>query len=187
MLAPFTPYFAEECYFYINKTSVHKQPWVTFTYDDPQAYVEGDLLVKIVGEVRKYKHDSGLALNAPLGRVTIYAPHTIEDAGDAARTLNADVFWRTDTAKLDRIVTDIEFNRSVVGPAFRKKAPAFMNAIRALSPQELVNPPKLITLEGTEVLVPDHAFTPKFSYMEGGAKVDVISVGDVIVTIQKTA
>jgi len=187
MLAPFTPYFAEECYFYINKTSVHKQPWVTFTYDDPQAYFEGDLLVKIVGEVRKYKHDSGLALNAPLGRVTIYAPHTIEDEGDAARTLNADVFWRTDTAKLDRIVTDIEFNRSVVGPAFRKKGPAFMNAIRALSPQELVNPPKLITLEGTEVLVPDHAFTPKFSYMEGGAKVDVISVGDVIVTIQRTA
>ena len=33
--------------------------------------------------------------------------------------------------------------------------------------------------------IPVNAFTPKFSYMEEGAKVDVITVGDVIVTIAK--
>jgi len=185
MLAPFTPYFAEECYSYFRGESVHKQPWVSFTYDDDAARVEGDLLVKVVAEVRKYKHDAGLALNAPLGKVTIYAPHTVNDEGDTGRTLNADVHWRTDAAKLDRVITDIDFNRAVVGPTFRKQAQAFMTAIKALSPAELANPPKTISLDGADVAVPDNAFTPKYSYMEEGSQVDVITVGDVIVTIAK--
>ena len=185
MLAPFTPYFAEECYSYLKGESVHAQPWVSFTFEDEAARREGDLLVKVVAEVRKYKHDAGLALNAPLGKVTIYAQHTVNDEGDTGRTLNADVHWRTDKAKLDRVVTDIEFNRGVVGPTFRKQAGAFMTAVRALSPEQLEKPPKTIVLEGTEVAVPENAFTPKYSYMEEGAKVDVITVGDVIVTIAK--
>ena len=92
--------------------------------------------------MRKYKHDAGLALNAPLGKVTIYAPHTINDEGDTGRTLNAEVHWRTDVAKLDRVITDIEFNRSVIGPAFRKQAGAFMAAVRALSPAQSGKPAK---------------------------------------------
>ena len=186
LLAPFTPYFAEECYSHLSPgKSVHKQPWVAFTYDDDAARMEGNLLVQVVAEVRKYKHDAGLALNAPLGKVTIYAPHTVNDEGDTGRTLNADVHWRTDAAKLDRVITDIDFNRSVIGPTFRKQAQAFMAAIKALSPEQLANPPKTIMLEGTETAIPENAFSPKYSYMEEGAKVDVITVNDVILTIAK--
>ncbi|MCX6691512.1 MAG: class I tRNA ligase family protein, partial [Methanoregula sp.] len=185
MLAPFVPYFSEECYSYLDCGSVHKQPWVTFTYADDAAQREGDLLVKVVAEVRKYKHDCGLALNAPLGKVTVYAPHTVNDEGDTGRTLNAAVHWRTDTAKLDRVVTDIAFNRAVVGPAFRKQASAFMTAVKSLSPEELAHPPKTIRLDGADIAIPENAFTPKYSYMEEGAQVDVITVGDVIVTIAK--
>ena len=47
MLAPFTPYFAEECYSYLKSGSVHKQPWVTFTYDDDDALREGALTVQL--------------------------------------------------------------------------------------------------------------------------------------------
>ena len=88
-------------------------------------------------------------------------------------------------AKLDRVITDIGFNRSVVGPTFRKQASAFMAVIKALSPEQLENPPKTIMLDGIETAIPENAFNPKFSYMEEGAKVDVITVGDVIVTIAK--
>ena len=188
MLAPFTPYFAEECYSHLNKgASVHKQPWVSFTYEDEAARIEGNLLVEVVAEVRKYKHDTGQALNAPLGKVTIYTPHTIDDTGDTGRTLNADVHWRTDRAKLERVISDINFNRAVIGPTFRKQAQAFMNAIKALPPHQLENSPKTIILEGSEVVIPEDSFTPKFSYLEEGEKVDVITVGDVIVTIAKSA
>jgi valyl-tRNA synthetase len=188
MLAPFTPYFAEECYFHLNKgASVHKQPWVSFTYEDETARYEGNLLAQVVSEVRKFKHDTGLALNAPLGKVTIYAPHTVHDEGDTGRTLNADVHWRTDAVKLDRVITGIDFNRAVIGPAFRKQVQEFMNAIQALPPHQLANPPKTIILDGSEVGIPENSFSPKFSYLEEGAKVDVITVGDVIVTIVKSA
>jgi valyl-tRNA synthetase len=185
MLAPFTPYFAEECYSYLKGESVHKQPWVSFTYDDDAARAEGNLLVQVVAEVRKYKHDAGLALNAPLGKVTIYAPHTVNDEGDTGRTLNADVHWRTDIAQLDRVITDIEFNRSIVGKTFRKDAQAFMDAVRALSPAELANPPKTIMVNGAGIALPENVFTPRYSYMEEGAKVDVLTIDDVIVTIAK--
>jgi valyl-tRNA synthetase len=186
MLAPFTPYFAEECYSYFRPgESVHKQPWVAFTYDDPGARAEGDILANVVAEVRKYKHDNGLALNAPLGKVTIYSPHTLSDEGDAGRALNADVFWRTDKAQLARVVTDIEFNRSVVGKTFRKQAQAFMDAVKNLPAEQLEHPPKAIRIDGSEVTIPENAFAPKFSYMEAGERVDVLTVGDVIVTIGK--
>src|SRR5208282_2081118 len=148
MLAPFIPYFAEECYSYLDKGSVHKQPWVTFSFDDPAALAEGNLLVDVVAGVRKYKHDNGLALNAPLGKVTVYATHTAGDEGDTARTLNADVNWKSDKAHLDKVVSGIDFNRSVVGPTFRKDAGAFMEAVKALSPEELANPPKTIHVNG---------------------------------------
>jgi valyl-tRNA synthetase len=188
MLAPFTPYFAEECYSAFNAgQSVHKQHWVSFTYEDDAARQEGDLLVRIVAEVRKYKHDNGLALNAPLGKVTIHAPHEVSDEGDSGRTLGAEVHWRPDAAHLDRAVTDVEFNRSVIGPALRKQAKAFMDAIKALPPEQLENPPQTIMIEGSEVAVPADSFTPVYSYMEEGAQVDVITIGDVIVTIAKSA
>lgn len=143
------------------------------------------MIVQVVAEVRKYKHDNGMALNAPLGKVTIYAPHTVDDEGDTGRTLNADVHWRTDVAKLDRVITDIDFNRSIVGPTFRKQAGAFMDAVKALSPAKLENPPETIMLDGVETAIPENVFTPKYSYMEEGAKVDVLTIGDVIVTIAK--
>jgi valyl-tRNA synthetase len=185
MLAPFIPYFAEECYSYLDKGSVHKQPWVTFSFDDPLALAEGNLLVNVVAGVRKYKHDNGLALNAPIGKVTVYSSQTARDEGDTARTLNADVHWRTDNAHLDKVVTGIDFNRSVVGPTFRKDAGAFMEVVKALSPEELAHLPLTINVNGKTMNVPENAFTLKYSYVEEGAKVDMITVGDVIVTIAK--
>jgi valyl-tRNA synthetase len=72
-----------------------------------------------------------------------------------------------------------------VGKTFRKDAQAFMDAVKALSPAELANPPQMIVLDGVETPLPENVFTPKYSYMEEGAKVDVLTVGDVIVTIAK--
>jgi valyl-tRNA synthetase len=56
-----------------------------------------------------------------------------------------------------------------------------------LPPEKLEHPPATIEIDGTEVKVPPDSFTLKFSYMEEGAKVDVLSVGGVIVTIGKPA
>ncbi len=186
MLAPFTPYFAEECYSYLSSNSVHKQEWTKFSYADAEALREGDLIVSVVSELRRYKHEQGLALNAPLGKVTVYSgTSSIDDAGDAARTLNAEVHWSNDRAHLEQVVCDVQFNLGVIGPALRKQAKGFMDAVRALPKDQLISPPSTILVGGDEITVPTGAFLPKFAYMVGGQKVDVVNVGDVIVTVQR--
>ncbi len=183
MLAPFVPHFAEECYHHLKGRSVHREPWVAFEFRDAPAREAGDLLARIVSELRTYKHDRGLALNAPFGRLTIYTKSPVEDSGDAARALNAEVVWRTEEPVLERRVKDVKFNKSIVGPAFKGRAREFMDTVRNLPPGLLENPPATITLGGDEVPVPAGAFTPDFSYAIGGQAVDVVTFGDVIVAI----
>jgi valyl-tRNA synthetase len=96
MLAPISPHFAEECYHYLTGTSVHEMKWVDFSYEDPMIRKNGELLVAVVSELRRLKHEKGIALNAPFGSVTIYSDSKIDDGGDAARALNAQVQWRTE-------------------------------------------------------------------------------------------
>jgi valyl-tRNA synthetase len=79
----------------------------------------------------------------------------------------------------------VQFNLGVIGPALRKKAKAFMDAVRALPKDQLISPPLAILVDGEEIAVPTGAFSPKFVYMLGGEQVDVVNVGDVIVTVQR--
>jgi len=188
MLAPITPFYAEECYAHLKGKSVHNQPWVDVAYEDEHALGQGQLLVDVVSEVRRYKHDAGMALNAPLGMVTIYAPVGIDDAGDAARALNATVQWRTEQPKLERVVDDVSFNMAVIGPALRQKAKAFMEAVHALPEDQLLNPPAKVLVNGEEVEVPENAFSPQFAFTVEGEAVEVLTIGeDVIVTVQRAA
>ena len=183
LLAPIIPHFAEECYHILTGGSVHKEAWPDFTYADDEARRHGDLLVKTVAELRRYKHDKGMALNAPLGHVTIYAPEPVDDTGDAGRALAADAHWRTGTPRLDEVADGVDFNMAVIGPALRKQARGFMEAVRALPPDLLKNPPAAVTVDGEEVFVPPGSFTPKIAYQVAGEEVDVLTLGDVVVTI----
>jgi valyl-tRNA synthetase len=183
LLAPIIPHFTEECYHTLTGGSVHKEAWPDFTYADDEARRHGDLLVKTVAELRRYKHDKGMALNAPLGHVTIYAPEPVDDTGDAGRALAADAHWRTGTPRLEEVADGVDFNMAVIGPALRKQARGFMEAVRALPPDLLKNPPAAVTVDGEEVFVPPGSFTPKIAYQVAGEEVDVLTLGDVVVTI----
>ena len=183
LLAPIIPHFAEECYNTLTGGSVHREAWPDFTYADDEARRHGDLLVKTVAELRRYKHDRGMALNAPLGHVTIYAPESVDDAGDVGRALAADVRWRTGTPRLEEVADGADFNMAIIGPALRKQARGFMEAVRALPPELLKNPPATITVNGEEIPVPADSFVPKIAYRVAGEDVDLLTIGDVVVTI----
>jgi valyl-tRNA synthetase len=162
---------------------VHKEAWPDFAYADDEARRHGDLLVKTVAELRRYKHDRGMALNAPLGHVTVYAPEPVDDAGDAGRALAADARWCTGTPRLEEVADGVDFNMAIIGPALRKQARGFMEAVRALPPELLKNPPATVTVDGAEIPVPPGSFTPKVAYRVAGEEVDVLTLGDVVVTI----
>ena len=145
----------------------------------------GISLHRIVSELRTYKHDRGMALNAPFGRLTIYTKKPCGRFGDAARALNAEVLWRTEEPVLEKRVQDVKFNMGIVGPTFKGRAREFMDAVRRLPPESLENPPAAMVLGGGEVPVPAGAFTPNFSYAIGGKDVDVVTIGDVIVAVER--
>ncbi|WP_298669212.1 valine--tRNA ligase [uncultured Methanofollis sp.] len=185
LLAPYTPHFAEECWAQFREGSVLKQPWVEIALADAEAEMLGDHVVALTADLRRYKHDLGLALNAPFGRMNIYAPESLDDCGDVARALNATVAWKTGEPKLEKIVSGVEFNRAVIGPALRKQAKAFMAAVETLPPEMIVNPPATVVVDGEEVTVPENAFTPTFTYQVEGESVDVLTLGEVTVTLRR--
>ncbi|MCE5298384.1 MAG: valine--tRNA ligase [Methanoregulaceae archaeon] len=185
MMAPYAPHFSEEIYSHLNKGSVHTKSWPEKTPLDQEARDKGDLLVRLVSDIRRFKHEKGLALNAPMGRVTLFTSHISDDGGDMARALNAKVEWRTDTSTLEKKPGEITFDMAVIGPALRKDAKAFMDAVRALPGEILANPPAMISIGGKQVEVPAGSFSQQSTYMVGGESVDLIMVDDVIVTVQK--
>ncbi|MDD1676446.1 MAG: valine--tRNA ligase [Methanomicrobiales archaeon] len=186
LLAPFIPHFSEECYHFLRPEGVHAQAWPDFSFDDHAAREQGEMMARIIAEVRRFKHDRGMALNAPLGLITIYNSPIGDDAGDTARALNAAVEFRGGEPALERTVADIVFNKAVVGKTFRKKAGAFMEAVRSLPPEALLNPPATIRIDGEETGLPGDAFTPKIAFSVAGKTVDLLTVGGATVTIQQS-
>jgi len=187
LLAPYIPSFAEEVFSHLGRGSVHAQSWPDFSFHDGQALEDGELVTRIVAELRRFKHEQGMALNAPLGEVTVMAPRPIEDGGDAGRALNAFVHWQVGTGGLSRAVVDVKFEPAIVGKTFRKDAAAFMEAIRALPKEMLEAPITTVTVNGVEVPVPEGAFVPVYATLVGGEQVDVITVGDVLVTVRRSS
>jgi valyl-tRNA synthetase len=188
MFAPITPFFSEECFSYLNEGSVHAAGWPDLSFVDMDAARNGALLVEVVSEVRRFKHDNGMALNAPLGQVVVYANEGIEDAGDASRALNAKVSWTTEKPHLEQVVSDVNFSMGIIGPALRNKARGFMDAVRALPEADLRNGVSHVTVDGEEVAVPEGAFEPVYVYRVAGATVDVLTLKEgVIVTVLRIA
>jgi valyl-tRNA synthetase len=73
-----------------------------------------------------------------------------------------------------------------VGKAFRKDAPAFMAAVRAMPKEALAGTVGAVELNGAEVAVPAGAFAPVYASLVGGEQVDLVTVGDVLVTVRRS-
>ncbi|HJK02475.1 MAG TPA: valine--tRNA ligase [Methanocorpusculum sp.] len=187
MLSPYIPFFAQECYHHLSGGKrIIDHPWIDFSYIDNDAVCDGDLVVKILGVLRKYKHDAGLALNAPIGEVTIYSPlRSLDDTGDLGRTINGTVIWKAEEPDLEKKVGDIVFNKGVIGKALRSKAGSFMAAVHALSDPDKVTPPATIIVDGKEIVVPAGAWATSFVYSVSGEEVDVVMVDDILITVKK--
>ncbi|MDD3574140.1 MAG: class I tRNA ligase family protein, partial [Methanospirillum sp.] len=186
MLAPFTPYFAEEVWSFMEESSVHQEPWVSFSYEDEEAALSGEILVQVISEIRRYKHDKGLALNAPLGEVTVYTPVHVDDAGDGGMATNCSLTWKTGMPELTQVVSGVKFDMGIIGPKLRGKAKGFMQAVEALPKESLVTVPPMVIIDGEEIAVPEGSVLPQLSYTVAGASVDLIPVSDnLVITINQ--
>ncbi|AHL22193.1 valine--tRNA ligase [Thermococcus nautili] len=135
LMAPFVPHITEELYQNlfrerVGAKSVHLLDWPKFREDrlDEEAEKLGELAREIVGAIRRYKNSHGLALNAKLKHVAIYATDSYEKLKaierDIAGTMNIERLEviRGEPALEERI-TEIKPNFRTVGPRYGKLVP----------------------------------------------------------------
>ena len=191
LLAPFTPFLAEECWkIFSGDGSVHLQsyPVADESLIDEKAEEKGELIKEIVGEIRKYKHDNGMALNAPLKRVLIYT-HADIDTRDIAGAINSEVEMLKEHPQIDVRVKRIKPKYGILGPMFREKTKVIANALNKLTHDEtlkFINEGKIeLDVNGEKIELKTEWFDVEVENVVKGKGVDVLESGNTIILIEK--
>ncbi|MCO5383802.1 MAG: valine--tRNA ligase [Methanosarcina barkeri] len=187
LLAPFIPFFAEELYSRFSDESVHTQAWpaVDESLISEDAEAAGELIKNITGEVRRYKSDLGMALNAPLKKIEIYNADI--DTGDIAGATNSEVELMEGAPSFEYVPVEVKPNMGILGPRFRKDAGAVIEALKAEVPaaveaQAILGKITFI-VNGEQVDIEPEAVEIRKEVISGGREVDVIEVRGAVVVI----
>jgi valyl-tRNA synthetase len=140
MLAPFSPFVTEEIYNHLPGTegSVHAAAWPEISVRDEEAVAAGEVIAEAASEVRAWKSERGMALNAELDRVELYPDADVTvDTYDLAETVNAPVHVRDGTPDVELVPVGVDPDHSVIGPEFRDRAGQVVAALEAADPKEI--------------------------------------------------
>jgi valyl-tRNA synthetase len=135
MLAPIIPHITEEIYQkiyreYEDEKSIHISDW-----PEPRAFEfqkerrEGENLIELISNLRKYKTENGMALNEEIERIEIYSDKEIEK-NPLKRAMNIQEVKKLDEKpELSEKITEISLNYSKAGPKYGKKVGEIEEAI----------------------------------------------------------
>lgn len=139
MLAPFSPFLAEETYRQLPETtgSVHAAAWPALDAADEAAEARGERIAAVASAVRAWKSGAGMALNAELGRIEVYAEEAEFDTGDLRATVNAPVEIETGEPAVEMVPVGVDPDHSTIGPEFREQAGAVVGALEAADPAKI--------------------------------------------------
>ena len=122
LFAPLLPFVTEEIYHrrYDPDESVHLTDW-----PEPRGYEAdldaGETAMEVIGALRRYKSDAGLALNAELGHVAVHGHVAgFEDAIAGAMHV-ADVETLAEAPEITTEVVDVDLDYAAVGPEYGAK------------------------------------------------------------------
>lgn len=138
MLAPIAPFLAEECWSRIYDGSVHLQsyPKVDEKFISKEYEEKGEEIKEIVAAVRKLKHDKGLALNAPLRKITVFSKIKI-DTRDIAGATNSKVEFIEEMPEIRTVVRSVKPKFSTLGPMLKDKTKVVVERIKSMNRKEL--------------------------------------------------
>ena len=197
LLAPFVPHITEELYQNlfrerVKAKSVHLLEWPKFREEriDEEAEKLGELAREIVGAIRRYKNSHGLALNAKLKHVAIYAT----DSYEMLKTIEKDIAGTMNIERLEIIkggpeleerIIEIKPNFRTVGPRYGKLVPkitAYLKENAEEVAKALKETGKVeFEVEGEKVeLTKDDVVIRKAVFSEG-EEVETAVVGDAVV------
>ncbi|MFB6148439.1 MAG: valine--tRNA ligase [Halobacteriales archaeon] len=196
MLSPFMPFISEEIWSHLPDAegSVHNTTWPSVAIDDPTAEHAGQLIADIASEIRGWKSDQGIALNAELDRIEVYtngelALDRTPDTYDLSETINAPVLFREGTPDVELTPVEIDIEYSTIGPQFRDRADAVIAALEAADPAELqaqlVSADEIeLEVDGETVTVDGEAIDVIEEYRaESGEEADVLETDAATIVI----
>ncbi|MHC1631832.1 MAG: valine--tRNA ligase [Methanotrichaceae archaeon] len=185
LLAPFTPFIAEEIHQNLTGTSVHIATW-------PQpsgtgSHLAGQLIKEIASEVRRYKSDHGMALNAPLPRVEIYSDLDLETI-DLRGSTNSVVEVKIGRPQIETRASEVKPLMKYIGPLFKNKSNDVIKALKAMNPQEVSDQRdagKILVAVGEDILELKPGMVEiKTETLSAGQAVDMLSLGDATILIR---
>ena len=141
MLAPFSPFVAEEIWDHLPGTdgSVHLADWPEIDSPNGDTTV-GESIAEAARTVRAWKSEQGIALNEALERVELYfdeEPQHGVDTYDLSETVAAPIRTAVGRPDLAEVATDVEPDEAQIGPTFRDEAGAVMAALEAADPDTI--------------------------------------------------
>ena len=194
LLAPITPFLAEECWHRLHDSmgvevgSVHLQSYPKVEeFIDEEAERRGELIKEIVIAVRRFKHERGMSLNAPLKSVRIYVPIYV-DTRDIAGALNSNVELLSEIPDIEVRVRRMKPKFGIIGPMFKEKARDVVRAVENLSDEDKLKlfegGSVVISLDGKEVEVKGEWFEVEMEKVVKGEDVEVLETKNAIVLVE---
>jgi len=185
LLAPFTPFIAEEIYRSLTGESVHAASWPKSS--DLTSQNEGELIKEVASAVRRYKSDQGMALNAPLGNVEVYTELDL-DTSDLKGSTNSSAVVKKGKPQVEAKASEVKPQMKHIGPKFKDKSKAIIDVLLSMDPQEVAQQKdtgKVLVALGEETLElgPETVEIVTEMVSEGQA-VDMISLENATVLIR---
>jgi valyl-tRNA synthetase len=155
MVSPFVPHVTEEVWSHLPGTegSVHHAEWPTVAVDDEAAEARGAVITEVAAEVRAWKSENGLPLNADLDRVEVYVEDLAALQGEAGgagevEAVAIDTYDLSEAAtapihidegdpNVELVPVAVDPDYSALGPEFRDRADDVGDALEAADPEEI--------------------------------------------------
>ena len=196
MLSIFQPHVTEEVYSgrmgrLDGAKSITLSTWPEPALFDDEAEKVGDHAKDVVAAIRNYKSQKGLALNAALERVELLTDFPLASAiEDMKGTVRANILEIGDAASIERRPSALSPVRAKIGPEFRQRAGAVVDALSKADPEKVAKdldehgsyPMKLG--DGTGVIIKKEHVNIEQSVSYSGVKVDVVNVGGTVLLLK---
>ena len=196
MLAIFQPHITEDVYQEHFKAidgnkSIHLTAWPEPIFIDEDAEVEGDALSKVLAEIRAWKSERKIPLNAELSMIEFVGAEAklLETSkADISETTKAKEVIIAPEADLTEEVVAIKPLHKVLGPAFKAEAKAIVAAVAAMDVADAAKMLQAgaieVEIDGNKISVGAEYFETEKRLMLDGKAVETIQVGNILVLVE---
>jgi len=130
LFAPFIPHITEELYQLMYKKSeesksIHISSWPEPIIENDNAHKSGETIKKFIANIRSFKSEQGIALNAPLKSSATYGPKDLIEQLESQEELIKSTLSLPDNHSFIEGKPDIEESITRIEPVYAKIGPIF--------------------------------------------------------------